>query len=684
MNNTLVLLKRYWKPLLGLNGFLVAVAIANYFFSPRVWVANSQLIMPNGGSTLDTNLGTLGTLSGSGVDFSSDLNPLKIQTSILTSQNVLQRVLASDPEKAKFPNLATYQKLFKVKPEDQSTNIVVEVRGSSPEVAKARATIFLKIYQQRLNELRRNADSNRDAFVQSQLKSAEADLLKAQTKLAQYQKATGLVNPDEQTKSLVGTINTLTSTQAQVNAEARAAATRVQILGRQLSMSPQTAIDSLRLSENKEYQAIRAKLSEIDTSLADLKGVYLDSSPQIQDLLTRRQELAKALNQQLAVVVGTRKVDKNFGGNNVKDTQNELIMQLAEAQAEGNGLLQQGNQLESKINQLTQRLSSYSTQQGKLLELQRNYDIAEGTYKGIVAQMQKAKVSAFDFYPNVQVLDQPDVDPKADSPKGSLIALGGLLASLCGSLALILFLESRNPLLKPKDLEEIELPVLGQIPLLEDLVPERNMTEQIEVEFQRLASAISLMPLANHRLMVSSSSLSEGKTSITLGLALALTDLGFRVLLVDGDYRRASLSERLGYRQAPAGSDRWTTPVTVHPRLELLPTVPRSDSRAIVEWIAQGHFDRTLTNLQNAHKYDYVIVDSAPAGLTSETALMGTAIANVLLVVRMGITDRQKVHETLAQFNRHQAQIIGLTLNGVEASSNAYTYYRKENSQVSL
>ncbi len=683
MSNTLALLKRYWKPLLALNGFFVTVAIANYVFSPRTWVANSQLIMPNGGSNLDTNLGTLGTLSSTGVAFSTELNPLKIMASILTSQNVLQRVWAVDPEKAEFDNLDVFEKLFKVKTGDQATNITVEVSGSNPEIAKTRAANFIKVYQQRLNELRRNADANRDAFVQPRLKAAEADLLKAQTNLAQYQKSTGLVNAEQQTGGLVTTINSLTTTQAEVNAEARAAATRMQLLSRQLSMSPKTAIDSLRLSENKEYQNLRTKLSEVDTELAEARGTYLDNSPQIQDLVTRRQEISKSLNQQLTAVVGARKVDKSFGGNNFKDSQADLIVALAEAQADGQGLAQQSNQLQGKINQLTQRLSAYSTQQAKLLELQRNYDIAEGTYKGIVAQMQKAKVSAFDFYPNVQVLDQPNVSPKPDSPKGSLIALGGLLASVCGSLALILFLESRNPLLKPKDLEEIELPILGQIPQLETLAPERIMSEQIEVELQRLASAISLMPLANHRLLVSSSSLNEGKTSITLGLALALTDLGFRVLLVDGDYRRASLSERLGYTQAPAGTNRWTTPVTVQQRLELLPTLPRSDSRAIVEWIAQGHFDRTLTDLQNSHNYDYVLIDSAPAGLTSETALMATAAANVLLVVRLGTTDRQKVYETLAHFSRHQAQIIGLTLNGVEATSNSYTYYRRSN-QVSL
>jgi Mrp family chromosome partitioning ATPase len=200
------------------------------------------------------------------------------------------------------------------------------------------------------------------------------------------------------------------------------------------------------------------------------------------------------------------------------------------------------------------------------------------------------------------------------------------------------------------------------------------MSEQASIEFQRLASAISLMEIDNHRLLISSSNTNEGKTSITLGLGLALTAMGFRILLVDGDFHKASLSKRLGYQEPAMGLDKWMAPVSIRPRLDLLPALSSQDTTTMFEWIAQGHFDRALTDIQNAYDYDYVLVDSAPTHLTSETALMAATIANVLLVVRFGISNLYKVHETLAQFHRHNAQVIGLTLNQTGDVPEAYSY----------
>jgi polysaccharide biosynthesis transport protein len=679
-----IFLKRYWKPLLGMNIFLLVATIASYVLMPRVWVASAQLIMPNATASQDIDLGELGILKDSGITFTTALNPLKIQTSILMSNHVLQRVFETDPEREEFEKLSAYQKLFRAKPEDLSTNITIEVRGSSPEIATTRAASLIRVYQQRMDELRRNSGMNRDNFIQDHFIKASNELSITHANLAQFQKSTGVVNVDEQIKSLVVTIDSLKSTQVQALSEFKASTGREQLLRQQVGMISRKALDSLRLSENKEYQSTRAKLSEVDTELANARGFFTDNSPQIQSLLLQRQELKDALQRNFrSVISNPQGVNKDFGGNNFKDAQAELILKLTEAEAESYGLENQSRQLQGQIDKLDERLRAYSTQQAKLLELKRKYDIAEGVYKGIVAQAQQAKVNAFDYYPNMQVLDEPTVPQKPDSPKGSLIALGGLLAALSGSIALVLFLESRNPLLKPKDLEEIELPILGQIPQLERLAPKDFMTEGIEVEFQRLASAISLMSLDNHRLMVSSASSGEGKTSVTLSLALALADLGFRVLLVDGDFRLASLSDRLGWRPSASTVEVCSTPVHLdYPRLDLLPTFPRSDSKAIVEWIAQGHFDRDLTVLQESNNYDYVIVDSAPSSLTSETALMATAIKNVLLVVRWGVSDRHKVHESLAHFQRHHAHIIGLALNGVEETPEVYSY-RNEKLQLS-
>jgi len=75
------------------------------------------------------------------------------------------------------------------------------------------------------------------------------------------------------------------------------------------------------------------------------------------------------------------------------------------------------------------------------------------------------KYQSFNVYPNVQILDEPTIDPKPSVPSRRLIAYGGILAAIFGSMALILFLETRNPLLSPKDYSKVEFPILGRFRL---------------------------------------------------------------------------------------------------------------------------------------------------------------------------------------------------------------------------
>jgi polysaccharide biosynthesis transport protein len=315
-------------------------------------------------------------------------------------------------------------------------------------------------------------------------------------------------------------------------------------------------------------------------------------------------------------------------------------------------------------------------------DLQRKYDIAEGVYKGIIAQLQQDNVSAFNYYPNVQTLDAPTVGDKPISPKRSLIALGALLASLFGSAALLMLLDSKDPLFKIKDSGELELPILARIPALQDLsLSEGEIASH--VEFQRLASAISLMQLASNRLMISSPSMGEGKTTVSLGLAIALTDLGFNVLLVDGDLRRGSLSQRLGITPF-ALSTADLAPIYIKDRLDLLPPSLRSSTEKVVEVVAQGGFGQLLSTHEGSGKYDYVIVDSAPIGLTGEAALMAAAVQQMLLVVRMGVSMREQVQDTLDHLQRHNVKVLGLVLNGSEKPANNYYYQHQEDAKVAL
>lgn len=668
-----VILKRHWLPLIGLNSITFGSAIMMVRLSPSIWTATTQLILPDTTTNLDASLGTLGQIKNQGIAFTNELNPLQVQTSIITSDDVIRPVWLTDTDKDKFSSLESYKTLFKVKPVDQSTTIRLEVTGSLAELARKRSELLLLSYQRRLNELRQGTSDARQQFSKTQLQQAEQNLQIAKNKLAQFKKSTGLVSNEEQTRNLVEAIKNLRTTQTEVASQAKAATIRSQALSKRLGMTPQQAMNSLRLSQNKEYQALRQKLSEVDTTISSLGGSLTEEHPSIKSLRRERSSLNAALNRQLAKLVpGSKGVDTSFGGNNFKDSTMDLIVQLIQADSDSQALEQQAKQSQSQLQSFNTELSSISTKQAVLLDLQRNYEIAEGVYKGIVAQLEQAKISAFNAYPNVQILDSPTVNPKPISPKLSLVVLGAILSSIFGSIAIVTYLESHNSLLKVKDLQEIELPILARIPTLKSSTMGLRLESVSEISFQRLASTLSLISLEKRRLMVTSSIPAEGKTTITIGLAAALTILGFRVLLVDGDFHKAKLSKYFGY-SLPRETNALPMPIQINKMLNFLPICPLPMDK-IMEFVARGKFEDYLNEAERSGNYDYVIVDTAPVNSTGETPLIAKALGNVLLVVQLGVSDRGMLQESLEQLVRHHAQILGLVLNGVEQRDEGYVY----------
>lgn len=677
MNQIVNIIRRYWLPLLALNSIVLAATIyasihARTNIAP-VWKANAQFNLPQTTGGINANLGTLGNLESTNVDF-KNVNPLEVQLAILTSDVVLERVRAADPEQHLYSKLNSYKSLFTVTPQQLTSLITVEAQGTRPDLAYKRLTTLIEVYQQRLNELRHRDADVRVQFAQEELDKARRDLNQVQTALAAFQQSTGLSDIVEQTKGLITAINHLKTTQATLIAQAQAHETQTQAIAASLAISPQQAINSLRLGENKEYQTIRDRVSELEANLAVVRSKYKDESPQVQSLLQQRQQLLGELNRRITVAIpssNAEQIDRTLGTNGTKDSRLEMMAELIRTQTMAQGLRQQASQMQKQIDQLNAELNSITKNQAKLLDLKRRYDIAEGVYKGIVAQTEQSKTNPFSVYPNVQVLDEATVDSKAIVPNQQLINLGGILAAICGSVALILLLENRNPLLQPKDLQQVELPMLGSIPRLKYPHMEKNLAAETEIPFQRLASAILMQE--HQRLMVTSATSGEGKTTVTLGLALALVSFGFRVLIVDGDLRQAEMSRRFRSIQKKSKLNAQNTPVSVYPGLDLLPA-PAIPKDKIAEYFARGRFERNLNEIQECDRYDYVLVDSPPVGLACETSLICGVMRHVLFVVRSGTSDRYPVMDSIEQLTRNHAQIIGLVVNSVESRAEGYRY----------
>jgi uncharacterized protein involved in exopolysaccharide biosynthesis len=665
MNKITAIALRHWKPVilwnllvLGLTGYIATV-------TPRVWNATTQLTVPGNNGNLDANLGILGSLRNNAPNISTGNTQLQIQQRILTSDTLMESVLSIDPEKADFSSLSAYKSLFEVIVDEDSPILIINVSGSSPELAKIRADNLINSFQKRLNQLRKQNRLSKRQFSAVELKDAQNNLISRQQALAQFKTKSALVDAPEQTKAIVTTIDSLTKAQLEALSQAEYNQNRVNTLSNLLSMSSNQAIRSLSLGENKDYQFIRNKLSEIKAEIARKRTKYTDNHPALRELLQEQQVLLNRMQNQ---------VEKTANGipfDTTVSTEGKgragLIEELVIAETEASGQQKRAQLIQSQIDRLKTNLNSIPNQQKRLIELQRNVDVAEGVYKGLVAQVQQTNIDVFDVYPNVEILDSPRVNSNPIYPKNSLMILNALLAGIIGSVASILLLERRNPLLSPQDLQDMQFPIVVSIPQLKNAELTSDLDDN-QVKFQRLASALSLQPLDNRRLLITSAMEDEGKTTVTLGLAKALVDLGFRVLLVDGDFIRTKLTKNLGCVQELNITN---TVIPIETNLHLLPATPQSNK--IVKMVSQGQFRQALVDAESHDKYDYVLVDTAPVSATTATALMTAQIPNVLFVVKPGMSFSNSVRDSLQQLMEHQAQVLGLVVNGVETNAKPYS-----------
>ncbi len=670
MNMFITILMRHWKPLVGLNLLIVIIAVHGLLNVKPKWQAKAQLIVPNSSSNLNANLGILGNVSDQGVKFSQQINPLNILRSILKSNEAMNRVRDADPEKDKYPRLDIYQSLFEISPQGESTIISITVKGSEPQLAKQRTEILIDVFQQRLNELRNNDAQQRSQFLENEVRQAVNNYKQAQTALSQFQKSSGLVNSESQANEISRSISTLKNLQAQIISQAQSRKQEAQGLSEKLGLTSNQAIQSLKIKENNDYQYIQQKITEVELALAEAQITYLPNHPQVINLQEKRQELLNLREKNLHQAA-THKAETFLVDNKIGEHSASLIQQLILAETQASGLQTQANYLDKQINQFITELNSFPIKQAQLNELQQQLNITEGVYNGLVARRKEIELNAFSAYPSVQVLDPPRIDSKPIGGGKRVIALGVILASGFGSTALALWLESRNPLLTTKDIQKLNIPVLSSIPRFKNLLPNIDPRLNTAIEYQRLASAISMISLPSNRLLISSATQGEGKTTVTMGLAIALNSLGFRILVVDADVHKNQLSQRLGINFNDA-HELASTPISVHPNIDLQRITPTSEH--INKFITNGSFEQALNMAQSHNNYDYVLIDSPPLSLTNEALFITQVVNNVLLVVSPGNSYRNPFNDSISQLKRHQAQTVGLVVNGVETQHEGYLY----------
>ena len=334
--------------------------------------------------------------------------------------------------------------------------------------------------------------------------------------------------------------------------------------------------------------------------------------------------------------------------------------------------------------EIAEAQNQISALQSKLSTLQLNYS-------SLLSSSQEQATNIITFIEPASLPQSP-----IGSQKTLTILLSGALGAVLAASAayLIEYLDDRIE--TPQEVEHItNVPILSSIPRTKfidenPLIVLDQPRSSVSESFRDLRTRVRFSEIekAKRTVLVTSAIPEEGKSFVSANLAIVLVQAGFNTLLIDADLRIPHQHEIFGLKNKYGLTDILRNPNNMTNQDEIFSDLAENTSEIpglALDVITSGSFSGnpseilgslTMRDLLNhvSKIYDFVIIDSAPSLLLTDSPILGQVVGGVLLVVSANQTRRNEVKLLVSRFRNVNANIIGFVLNKL-AQKNSSNYY---------
>ncbi|MGK7924896.1 MAG: GumC family protein [Spirulina sp.] len=542
-------------------------------------------------------------------------------------------------------------------------------------------------------------------FVEDQLPILEDQVKDLQQEVQQFRQQHNLLDPDVQGQRVADRLSQIRISQQETAAQLKASESLAQKLQSQLDIELDRAITATALSEAPRYQSLLNQLQAIETNLAIESTRFTPNSPQIQVLRDRRQKILPLIRTEAIAVLGEKGARENLDALNTSPNsiRLKLTQELIEASNQKQVLTVREAALALAENQTRREMQKFALLSRQYTDLQRELEVATDALKRFLSVKEDLEIeSAQRTLPWEEIYEaELPVYPIAPNVSRGLMlsAFAGLLA---GSGAALIAEKLDVRFHSPEDLKDnLGLPLLGVIPYRKDF-KERKGSENASPlplpsfdrryraspfleAFRSLNANLSFFtpdkPL--QVLVVSSSVPLEGKSTTSVHLAQSAAAMGQRVLLVDADLRRPQIHAMVDLPNVWGLSHAISMDLEVE---EIIQQSPLDDNLFI---LTSGQIPPDPTRLLSSQKmrslidrfrqsFDLVIFDTPPMLGLADAKFLASQVDVMLMVVRLGWTDRTLLKQVLENLKMSQTAPIGLVANGAkDFSSGSYYYYHR-------
>jgi capsular exopolysaccharide synthesis family protein len=698
----LQVLQRRWLPVVGIFGIAVSLG-SLYAFSlkPSYKAEGSLMIKTNRTSSLTGLTQEIGRLEA----LNQNENPLETQVKIVASNPVLQETIhLLNLKNAKGNPLPIRDFAAKLKVEGIKGSDVVQITygDNNPELASKAVNTVIDTY------IKQNVQANQDEaltvkkFIEMQLPKAEGTVRRAESELREFKEKNKVIVLDQEANAAVDTISKLNSQVSQAQAQLDDVNGRLEQLRKEAQVNSQQGVIASELSQAPGVQKVLAQLQEAESQLTLERTRFQAGHPSVTNLEEKVAALRSLLQERTGQVAGEAQVTQ--GSLQIGQLRQGLIADITRAEAQRVGLERQIITLSQQSEAYRQRASYLPRLEQFQRELERKLKAAQTTYETLLTKLQEISVAENQKIPNARVISYALLPDKPEGPRKLLFVVGGggigLFLGIIAAFGLDLIDRSVKTVKEAKEVMRYTL--LGIIPglningknhysvtgLSKSLpriigrdIPQFPFGDAYQILQANLKFLCSDKPLKS--IVVSSSVAKEGKSEVAANLAVAMAQIGRRVLLVDADMRHPIQHHIWELTNAVGLSNIIVDQVSLNAAVqEVLPNLYVLSSGVLPPNPMALLDSQRMAILINsfARDYDFVIFDTPALSGTADAAVLSNLTDGMLLVVRPGVVNLDSANAAKEFLIQSGQKVLGIVINGVNVKRepDSYFYYTKD------
>ena len=538
--------------------------------------------------------------------------------------------------------------------EDESSILVLSLKDASPRRAEDVLNTLVNVYNEEAINDKNQVAVNTSEFINERLIIIERELGGVETELESFKQHNQVMDIGSLAGRYTGEEQAYSADAQQQETQLRLARFIKDYLTdptRERDLIPSgTGISDAGIEgQISQYNALKLKRDKlIDDSS--------DSNPVVEEL----NNTIHALRQSII-----RAVDNMIVGINMK--RNDARSRQAQAQA---------------------RFTTVPTKEREMLSIERQQKIKESLYMFLLNRREENALSQAMADNNARTIDSVDGPAGPVSPVRNRILLLGVLVGLAVPgvvFLMILFMDTRVH--SRRDLKgAVSIPFLGEIPQDREAartgVAKDGEDGMLSESFRILRTNMAFMAKKDRPMQVitfTSFNEGAGKTFISRNLAMSLVLTKKKVVLVDLDIRKGTLSRH--FHKHPAGVTNFLADNSIgvddiihadpeHDNLDIISSGTVAPNPA--ELLMDSRLDELVAELRR--RYDYIIADNVPVGVVADATISNRISDLTIFVVRAGRLDRRQLPDMEELYRENKLSNMALILNGVDPRHRGYGY----------